>query len=148
VQPVINLADLYRAGGDEQRAEEVLRSALKVNPTSAPLHYALGLVYARQKRKAETLAEVGEAMRLAPEVPRYAYVYGVALHSFGDAAKGIAVLEQAHQRFPGDRAILQALATMARDRGDRAKAVAYAERLAAVAPDDGQAQALLKELAR
>ena len=52
------------------------------------------------------------------------------------------------QRFPGDRAILQALATMARDRGDRAKAIAYAEQLVAVAPDDGQAQALLKELRR
>ena len=87
-------------------------------------------------------------MRLAPDVPRYVYVYGVALHSFGDPARGIAVLEQARQRFPGDRAILQALATMARDRGDRAKALAYAEQLVAVAPDDGQAEALLKELRR
>jgi Flp pilus assembly protein TadD len=81
-------------------------------------------------------------------VPRYVYVYGVALHSFGDAAKGIGVLEKARERFPGDRAILQALATMARDRGDRAKALGYAEQLVAVAPDDGQAQALLKELRR
>jgi len=37
---------------------------------------------------------------------------------------------------------------MARDRGDRAKALAYAEQLVAVAPDDGQAEALLKELRR
>ena len=81
-------------------------------------------------------------------MPRYVYVYGVALHSFGDTARGIAVLEKAHQRFPADRAILQALATMARDRGDRAKALAYAEQLVAVAPDDGQAEALLKELRR
>ncbi len=148
VQPAVNLADLYRTRGDEDRAAEVLRSALKANPASAPLHHALGLAHARQKRKAETLAELAEAVRLAPDVPRYVYVYGVALHSFGDTAKGIAVLEQAHQRFPGDRAILQALATMARDRGDRAKAMAYAEQLVAVAPDDGQAQALLKELRR
>jgi Flp pilus assembly protein TadD len=81
-------------------------------------------------------------------VPRYVYVYGVALYSFGEAAKGIAVLEKAHQRFPGDRAILQALATMARDRGDRAKGLAYAEQLVALAPDDGEAQLLLKELRR
>jgi hypothetical protein len=58
------------------------------------------------------------------------------------------VLEKAHQRFPGDRAILQALATMARDRGDRAKALAYAEQLVAAAPDDPNGQALLKELRR
>jgi Flp pilus assembly protein TadD len=75
-------------------------------------------------------------------------VYGVALHSFGDAAKGVAVLEKAHQRFPGDRSILQALATMARDRGDRAKAIDYAEQIVALAPDDPAGQALLKELRR
>jgi Flp pilus assembly protein TadD len=148
VQPVINLADLYRVRGDEKRAEELLRGALKANPSSAPLHHALGLAYARQKRRKEALAELGEAVRLAPDVPRYAYVYGVGLHSLGDPAKGLAVLEQAHRRFLGDRAILQALAAMERDRGDRAKALAYAERLVALAPDDPASEALVRELRR
>ncbi|MGH8680169.1 MAG: ammonia-forming cytochrome c nitrite reductase subunit c552 [Burkholderiales bacterium] len=148
VQPVVNLADLYRARGDEQRTEELLRGALKTHAASAPLRHALGLAYARQKRQKETLAELAEAARLAPDVPRYAYVYGVALHSFGDTAKGIAALEQAHQRFPGDRAILQALAAMERDRGDRAKALAYAEQFAALAPDDPAGERLVQELRR
>jgi len=148
VQPVVNLADLYRARGDEKRTEELLRGALKTHAASAPLHHALGLAYARQKRQKETLAELAEAVRLAPDVPRYAYVYGIALHSFGDTAKGIAALEQAHRRFPGDRAILQALAAMERDRGDRAKALDYAERLLALAPDDPTSEALVRELRR
>jgi len=148
VQPAINLADLYRSRADEKRAEEVLRAALKANPSAAPLHYALGLTYVRQKRKSEALAELAAAVRLAPDVPRYAYVYGVGLHSFGDAAKGVAVLEQAQTRFPGDRSILQALATMARDRGDRASALAYAEQIVALAPDDPAGQALVTELRR
>ncbi len=146
VQPAINLADLHRSRADDARAEEVLRAALKANPGSAPLHHALGLTHARQKRRAETLAGLAAAVRLAPDVPRYAYVYGVALHSFGETAKGVAVLEQAHRRFPGDRAILQALATMARDRGDRAKALAYAGQLARLAPDDPDGQTLLRSL--
>jgi len=148
VQPVVNLADLHRARGSEQQAEELLRGALKTDPGSAPLHHALGLAYARQKRQKEALAELAEAVRLAPDVPRFAYVYGVALHSFGGTAKGIAALEQAHQRFPGDRVILQALAAMERDRGDRAKAIAYAERLLALAPDDPSSEALVRELRR
>ena len=66
VQPAVNLADLYRRRGDEERAAEVLRSALKTNPAAAPLDHALGLTYARQKRRAETLAELAEAVRLRP----------------------------------------------------------------------------------
>jgi len=49
---------------------------------------------------------------------------------------------------PGDRGILQALAAMERDRGDRAKALAYAERLLALAPDDPAGERLVQELRR
>ena len=42
----------------------------------------------------------------------------------------------------------EALAAMERDRGDRAKAIVYAEKLAALAPDDSEAQALVRELRR
>lgn len=87
-------------------------------------------------------------MRLAPDIPRYAYVHGVALHSLGERERGIAALEQAHRRFAGERAILEALATMERDRGHRAKALAYAEKLVAIASDDPAGQALLRELRR
>jgi Flp pilus assembly protein TadD len=146
VQLVINLADLSRARGDDARAEELLRGALQAHPAAAPLHHALGLVYARQKRQQETLAALAEAVRLDPDEPRYAYVNGVALHSLADPAQGITALEEAHRRFPGDRSILQALATMERDRGDRARARAYAEQLLAVAPDDPTSKALALEL--
>ncbi len=146
VQPIVNLADLYRVRGDDARAEALLRGALLTHPTAAPLHHALGLVYARQKRQGETVASLADAVRLDPDEPRYAYVYGVALHSLGRPAQGIAALEDAHRRFPGDRSILQALATMERDRGDRAKALVYAERLLAAAPDDPTNEALAREL--
>jgi predicted CXXCH cytochrome family protein len=146
VQLVINLADLYRARGDDARAEELLRSAVQTHPAAAPLHHALGLVYARQKRQQETLAALAEAVRLDPDEPRYAYVHGVALHSLAGPVQGIAALDEAHRRFPGDRAILQALATMERDRGDGAKARVHAEQLLAVAPDDPNSKALALEL--
>ncbi len=143
----INLADLYRAGGDEAQAEAVLRSALKANGKAPSLHYALGLALARQRRTREALGELRQAARLGPDQPRYAYVYGVALHSTGSAADGIKVLAEAHQRFPGDAEILQALATMERDRGELAPARRYAQQLVDLVPEDPRAQALLRALA-
>ncbi|MGH9578840.1 MAG: tetratricopeptide repeat protein [Terriglobales bacterium] len=44
--------------------------------------------------------------------------------------------------------MLQALATMERERGDHVKALDYAEKLAALAPDDSEAQALVSQLRR
>jgi len=44
--------------------------------------------------------------------------------------------------------LLQALATMERDRGNRQAAADYARKLVALLPDDAQAKALLQELQR
>jgi tetratricopeptide (TPR) repeat protein len=148
VQAVINLADLYRARGDENAVEELLRNGLQATPRSAPLHHALGLAYARQQKRADSLRRLAAAARLAPDSPSYAYVYGVALHSYGEPARAIAALEQAHRRFTGDRTILQALASMERDRGNRARALDHAQKLVGLAPDDPQAQALFQSLRR
>ena len=146
VPAAVNLADLYRASGDEPRADSTLRAALQSSAADPSLHYALGLSLARQQRLTDALAEFQQAARLAPDEPRYAYVYGVALHSAGKQQEGIRVLAAAHKRFTGDVELLQALATMERDRGQRAAARGYAQQLVKLVPDDPQAQALLREL--
>ena len=75
-------------------------------------------------------------------------MYGVALHSTGKTQEALHVLEAAHQRFPADSAILQALATMERDRGNREAALAHARQLVNTAPDNPEARALLQEMER
>jgi predicted CXXCH cytochrome family protein len=115
----INLADLYRSRGHENDAEAMLREALRRDPGAADARYALGLSLARQRRLEAAVAELQDAARLAPDNAQYTYVYGVALHSTGKPQEALHVLEAAHQRFPADSAILQALATMERDRGNR-----------------------------
>jgi tetratricopeptide (TPR) repeat protein len=144
----INVADLYRSRGQERDAEAVLREALRRDPGAAAAHYALGLSLARQRRLGEAVVELKEAARLAPDSAQYAYVYGVALHSTGKPQDALQVLEAAHQQFPADLAIMQALATMERDRGNREAALAYARQLVNAAPDDPEAQALLQEMER
>ena len=148
VPAAVNLADLYRARGEEAQAESVLRAALPASHDDASLHYALGLSLARQQRMPEALAQLQQAAKLGPGDPRYAYVYGVALHSAGKQAEGIAVLAVAHAKFAGDPEILQALATMERDRGRNAAARDYARELVKLTPDDPQAQVLLREMER
>jgi predicted CXXCH cytochrome family protein len=144
----VNLADLYRSRGDERSVDTTLRYALKRNPGNASLHHSLGLSLVRQKRMRDAIAELKQSARLAPDQPRYAYVYGVALHSTGKQDQGIRVLADAHKRFTGDTDILQALAMMEHERGRRDAALTYARKLAELLPEDPEAKIMLQRLQR
>ncbi len=130
----VNLADLYRAERDELAAERVLRRALEAAPENATVHHALGLSLARQKHTAEAVNELRLAYLGAPGNARYSYVYGVALHSAGQPEQAVRVLHGAHERFPSNTDILNALVAFHQALGDQATARAYAERLRTVSP--------------
>jgi predicted CXXCH cytochrome family protein len=136
VPAYVNLAELQRTNGTEQQAEETLRRALQAVPNSAPLHHALGLSLVRQQRGKEALAELAIAAKKAPDDPRYAYVYGVALHDLGDVRSSVAVLGAALVRYPGDRDLLAALASYASESGDAQAAARYKARLQQVEADN------------
>ena len=87
-----------------------------------------------------------KAVELDPETVRFAYVLGIALNSTGSAEEGIAALESAHNRRPGDRNILNALATINRDAGHKEAALAWAKKLLQLNPADAGAQQLLQSL--
>jgi len=125
----INLADLYRKYGREADGETALKSGLQLVHDSADLQHALGLLRVRQKRVAEALPLLEAATRADPNNPRYAYVYGIALHDSGQGKQGVLVLQHALARFPRDPSLLSALAAYARDAGDTKRAQAYAKRL-------------------
>jgi len=142
----VNLADLYRQQQREDRAEQVLRRGIEMAPRNADLPHAMGLLLVRRKQVAESLPYLEKAAALAPDGSRYHYVYGVALKSAGQEAKALEVLTQAHERFPGDKDILLALAIYKRDAGRLPAALDYARALVALAPGDPGARRLLKEL--
>jgi hypothetical protein len=58
------------------------------------------------------------------------------------------VLRGAHARHPGDRDVLIALATISRDRGNRADALAWARALRDLDPQAPGVQQLVAELER
>jgi tetratricopeptide (TPR) repeat protein len=142
----VNLADLYRLQGQEQKGEQVLREGLSLVPQDAALQHTLGLVLVRQQRMRDAISLLQQAATLAPDNAHYSYVYAVALHSTGRSRQAIGILEQTLGRHPYDRDSLVALATFHRDLGAWEPALAYAERLVAVAPHDPAAQQLLQQL--
>jgi Flp pilus assembly protein TadD len=147
VPAYVNLADLYRSLGREAEVSRTLTAGLARVANDPNLLHTLGLLRVREKRTAEALALLKRAAEAQPDNARFAYVYGVALHSSGKQTKGIDVLERALERSPNDPDLLFALAAFILESGRITKAREYAQRLAAVAPDDQRAQAFLRELA-
>ena len=142
----LQLAELLRATGREAAADSALRIGLGASPSSAELHHALGLSLVRQNRKDEAITELAVAATLRPEMARYAFVYGVALHDTGDPAKGLAVLLAARQRHPWDRDMLQGVVSFAAEAGRRDVALEAARRLVQLSPGDQELRRQLQSL--
>jgi predicted CXXCH cytochrome family protein len=106
---MLNLADLYRAEGRDDLGAPLLEEALAAYPESADANHALGLLYVRIGRTPDSVELFGRARELAPANARYALVYAVALAEVGRTEQGIAVLEDAVERFPDDAEIRDAL---------------------------------------
>jgi len=146
VPAMVNLADLYRSLDRDTEGEALLRQAVAADPADAAAQHGFGLLKVRQGRLGDALAFLRNAVELAPDNARYAFVYGVALDSADRRPEALAVLRRAHQRHPVDLDVLSALATIARDSGDLATAITYAEELVRLAPGNQQARALLGSL--
>lgn len=146
VPAYLNLADLYRAALRDGDAEATLLAGLQIAPENAGLHHSMGLVKARIGELAEARRWLTEAVALAPDEPRFAYVLAVAMNSEGDSDSALSVLVSALERRPYNRELLTLLVQLHRDRGELATAVEYGERLLAVAPDDPSVRQLLSDL--
>jgi predicted CXXCH cytochrome family protein len=142
----VNLADLESSRGREADAEKVLRAHLARDGGAAVAHHALGLSLQRQKRTEEALGELGAAARLAPDDPRFGYVYGVALHDAGKRPEAIRVLRAVVEKHPWDRDVLLALAAFEHEAGDVSSATARARTLLELDPEDTEIIGLARAL--
>jgi Flp pilus assembly protein TadD len=146
VPAMVNLADLYRTQRRDEEGERWLEKAIAMAPDAAEPIHALGLLKIRQKQYPEALSLLAKAASLQPDNARYSYVYAVALNSTGHADGAIAVLQQAHQKRPADLQVLNGLIAFERDKGNFPAAIAYAQQLVQLAPDDPSARATLAQL--
>ena len=143
----VNLADLFRATGHDESGVQILKDSLAVAPDNAAAHHALGLALVREKNYPEALEHLAKASTLAPDDPRFAYVWGVALKSLGNPEQSRAVLQGALQRHPFDAALLNAALSDALASGDAGAAAPLAKRLASLRPDDQKLARLAAKLA-
>jgi predicted CXXCH cytochrome family protein len=144
----INLADLYRQTGREVAGEKVLRAAVNASPGDGGLHHALGLSLVRLKRLDEALVELRRATELDSRSARYAYIYGVALHSAGRQQEAIGYLKDSLIGHPENRDIIMAILSFSREAGDTVSALQYGEQAIKIAPDDPAIRALVEQLRR
>ena len=80
------------------------------------------LALIRLGRKSDALGEFERATVLEPRNARFAYVYGVALHSMGQADAAISLLEKALVAHPSDASLMAALASFRNEGGRTAAA--------------------------
>ena len=108
----LNLAQFEVDLGNAGAASKLYEHALRIGKDFAPAQHAYGLHLVRTNRATEALAHLRTAAELEPDMPRFVYVYGVALNSLGYADDALATLRTAWRRFPDDRDIGFALATL------------------------------------
>ena len=86
-----NLADLYRAKGDETKAMATLRQGIKAQPKSSVLPYSAGLAALRGKDYVQARSYLKQAAEMADTNPQYWYVYGLSLEQVDVLASAIAL---------------------------------------------------------
>jgi tetratricopeptide (TPR) repeat protein len=83
IMAYINLADLFRVTHRDSEGLSLLEQGLARLPEAADLHHSLGLLQVRLKNTAEALKSLERAVKLAPNLPRFSYIYAIALNSVG-----------------------------------------------------------------
>lgn len=147
-ESMVNLAEFESMTGNSSKAAHYFEQATALDPGSAVIHHAYGLLLVRINRRDDALEELRLAAELEPTNSRWAYVLGVALNSLGQPKEALALLQQAEIDFPHDFDIAWALATMLRDSGDVSGARQVADRMAAQFPDNENVEALRRTLSR
>jgi len=143
---LLNLADVNRALGSDDKNEALFSAAIESAPNSADARLAFGLWLTRQGRVATALQELQAAMTLAPKNPRLSYVYAIALNSHGAPVEALQVLAAAQTRTPNDYDTLQALVSINFEIKRYAVALEYALTLQRAYPQDRNVVSLIRTM--
>ena len=146
VPSYINLADLYRSHGEDNKGEGVLTDALERFPDAGALHHAYGLLLIRLGSHDEARAALRKATELEPENVRFRYVYAVALHAQGKVVRAIKTLEEAFEIFPADVSVLSALINFNQEIKDQNAVKKYVHALSIRLPWDENLRRYLEQL--
>ncbi len=142
-QAYANLADAYRAMGQDDKAKDTLQRGLKLMPKEGALHYALGLAHVRQKQLAVGINELKLATELNPDDRVFAYGYALGLYSKNDKKAAFAFLKDRLGKHPAERNNLYLLAQLALEEKRPEWFGPYLSKLSQLALSDPQAKELM-----
>lgn len=142
----INLAELYRATGQNEKSERAYAEAIAVSPDQADLRYGHALSLVRQKALPEAIRELDEAVRLEPGNARYKTTLAIALDSAGRTEEALTVLDLAVAGGETDASLLGAAIQYGLKLRRYPETLNYAEALARQRPDDPQLAELIRQL--
>lgn len=145
VPALINFADFHRRAGREAQVEALLQNALRVAPESGGAQHSYGLYLVRRQQYRQALPHLEAAVSAEDALPRYAYVYAVALDNQNATDKAIEVLSGANQRWPHQYDILMTLVLYLEKAGKTFAIPKYVEDLREIAPQAPEVQRLVKK---
>ena len=99
IPALVNLAESTRRD-DEAGARKMLRRAVSVAPDSGAANHSYGLALVRDGKAEASIEFLKAATEQADSIPRYAYVYAVALDSVGRTAKALDVISASLKKWP------------------------------------------------
>ncbi|PSH64354.1 hypothetical protein CU102_21950 [Phyllobacterium brassicacearum] len=142
----INLAELYRATGQNEKSEQAYAEAIAASPDQADLRYGHALSLVRQKALPEAIRELDEAVRLDPGNSRYKTTLAIALDSAGRTPDALTVLDLAIAGGETDADLLGAAIQYGLKLRRYPETLKYTEALARQRPDDPQLAELIRQL--
>lgn len=142
----INLAELYRATGDNAKSEQTYAEAVTANPDRADLRYGHGLSLVRQKGMPDAILEFEAAVRLDPVNSRYRTTTAIALDSVGRTEDAFALFDPAVADSSADANLLGTAVQIGLKLRRYAETLRFAEALARLQPDDRQIAELVRQL--
>ncbi|MCY1745384.1 tetratricopeptide repeat protein [Ensifer sp. SL37] len=146
VGPHINLAELYRATGQNDKSERAYAEAILISPDHADLRYGHALSLVREHAMAEAIRELNEAIRLDPGNAPYKTTLAIALDSLGRTEEALVLLGRAVGRGELDANLLGTAINYGLKLRRFSETLKYAEALARLQPDNPQIAELIRQL--
>jgi len=144
--PHINLAELFRATGQDDKSERTYAEAVAASPDQADLRYGHALSLVRTKAMPEAIREFEEATRLDPGNARYKTTLSIALDSIGRTEAAFKLLASAIDAGERDANLIGTAINYGLKLGLYPESLKYAEILGRQQPDNPRIADLIAQL--
>lgn len=145
VRALMQLARLQSGDGDVKGALDSLRKARAIAPNSEEVLSAFAQLSLAARTPVPAILTLDPLTRMAPTVPQYHYLLGVALLQAGDAVAATEALQQAERLEPERPLALIALGLALNTRKLHAEARTFLTRALELDPENVEAVAALSE---